>query len=291
MSRGLFVGLTTLDCIYHSDRYPQANQKVVAQDYLTVAGGPATNAAVAFSYFGDRPRLLTVLGKHPICELIKNDLTNYGVEIIDLIPHKSETPPLSSVIVTTGTGERGVISINATKSSAQRAQLPEQILDDIEIILIDGHQLDVSQGIIELANKYQIPKVLDGGSWKPGLETILPGIDYAICSANFLPPQCHDQAEVFTYLQDWGITQIAITQGEQPIKYLHDGNFSTIAIPQIRAVDTLGAGDIFHGAFCHYILHTDFPQALEEAAKIASQSCQFFGTRSWLRDQETGRTA
>ena len=50
--RGLFVGLTTLDLIYHADHPPQANQKVVAKDMMFAAGGPATNAAVAFAALG-----------------------------------------------------------------------------------------------------------------------------------------------------------------------------------------------------------------------------------------------
>ena len=98
--QGLFVGLTTLDFIYLNDRYPQANQKVVAQDYLSAAGGPATNAAVAFSYFGNQGKLLTVLGRHPLCQLVKTDLKNYPVEILDLIPEKLDSLPVSSIIVT-----------------------------------------------------------------------------------------------------------------------------------------------------------------------------------------------
>lgn len=282
MAQGLFVGLTTLDCIYQSDRYPLPNQKVVAQDYLTAAGGPATNAAVAFGFWDNQSKLLTVLGQHPLCELIKSDLGNLAVEIIDLIPHQSLAPPLSSIIVTASTGERAVISINALKSPAKRSQIPLKILEGIDIVLVDGHQIDVSAAIVQLANREKIPVVLDGGSWKPGLEIILPGIDYAVCSANFLPPQCSSTTEVFAYLQAQGITKIAVTQGENPIQYFDSQMINTILVPQIKAIDTLGAGDIFHGAFCHYILQTDFPTALEQAAYIASKSCQFFGTRSWL---------
>ncbi|MDJ0595746.1 MAG: PfkB family carbohydrate kinase [Pleurocapsa sp. MO_226.B13] len=281
--QGLFVGLTTLDFIYFSDRYPQANQKVVAQDYSTTAGGPATNAAVAFSYFSNnRGRLLTVLGQHPLTQLMRSDLNNYPIEIVDLIPQQSASPPVSSIIVTVTTGERSVISINALKSQGDRSQIPKDILEDIDIILIDGHQIDVSKTIIEIAKSKQIPVVMDGGSWKPGLEKILFGVDYAICSANFYPPQCHNTAEVFDFLQARGISEIAITRGEQPIQYLERGVTKTISVPQIEAVDTLGAGDIFHGAFCHYILERDFATALSFAAQIASKSCQFFGTRNWL---------
>lgn len=278
---GLFVGLTTLDFIYLSDRPLAADRKLVAQDYLTVAGGPATNAAVAFSYFDNHPQLMTVLGEHPLTELIAEDLNEYSVEIVDLIPEKTATPPISSIIVMADTGKRAVISINAVKSQADRA-ISEEVLNDVDIVLIDGHQIAVSLAIAKLAQSKQIPVVIDGGSWKPGLEQILPLTDYAICSANFYPPECRNVSDVFNFLQDCGISQIAVTKGEQPIQCLERGQSYSVAVPSIKAVDTLGAGDIFHGAFCHYILEENFTDALRLSAEIASKSCQYFGTRDWL---------
>lgn len=283
--RGLFIGLTTLDLIYLTESYPQANQKVVAQKYLTAAGGPATNAAFAFSYFGNTGKLLTVLGQHPITQLIRADLANYPLEIVDLIPEKTDSPPVSSIIVTTATGERSVISINALKSQGNRSQIPEDILHEIDIILVDGHQMEVSIVLAQAAKERQIPVVLDGGSWKPNLEKLLPVVDYAICSADFYPPRCRSTEDIFEFLEKMEISQIVITQGEKPILYCDRGAIHTLPIPKINAVDTLGAGDIFHGAFCHYILATDFPTALKRAAQIAVKSCQSFGTRSWYRDR------
>lgn len=280
---GLFVGLTTLDFIYSIERYPQANQKVVAQDYLTAAGGPATNAAVAFSYFGNQGQLLTVLGQHSLSKLMKADLEDNLVKILDLMPEKIDSPPVSSIVVTAATGERSVISINAQKSQGNKSQIPEDILRGINIVLIDGHQMEVSLILAEAAKERQIPVVIDGGSWKLGLEKVLPFVDYAICSANFYPPQCHNSSDVFDFLQQMNISHIAITRGEQPIQYLDQGKISTIPIPSIKVVDTLGAGDIFHGAFCNYILQEDFPTALFLASRIASKSCQFFGTRNWTK--------
>ena len=280
-SRGLFVGLTTLDFIYLSDRPLAENQKLVAQDYLAVAGGPATNAAVAFNYLGNQSKLITVIGQHPLTHLIRSDLGQHSLEIVDLIPEKTETPPISSIIVTAATGNRAVISLNAVKSQADNL-ISEDWLTDIDLVLIDGHQLSVSLAIAKIAKSKQIPVVMDGGSWKPGLEKLLSWVDYAICSANFYPPQCQNTDDVFNYLRDRGISHIAITKGEQPIQYLSQGARLTVPIPPIKTVDTLGAGDIFHGAFCHYILQEDFATALKMAAKIASKSCQFFGTRNWM---------
>lgn len=280
-AKGLFVGLTTLDFIYLSDRPLTENQKLVAQDYLTVAGGPATNAGVAFNYLGDHSKLITVIGQHPLTQLIKSDLAQHSLEIVDLIPEKTDSPPISSIIVTATTGKRAVISLNAVKSQGDNI-IPQDLLTDIDLILIDGHQLPVSIAIAKIANSKQIPVVMDGGSWKPGLEKILPLVDYAICSANFYPPQCQNSDHVFNFLQNQGISHIAITQGEKPIQYLSPDARFTIPIPTVKTVDTLGAGDIFHGAFCHYILKEDFATALKMAAKIASKSCQFFGTRNWM---------
>lgn len=280
-TQGLFVGLVTLDLIYRTAQLPDRNQKLVASDYLVAAGGPATNAAVAFSHLGHPATVLGVVGSHPITHLILTDLQQCGVTVCDLAAAQVEPPPVSSILVTEATGDRAVISINAVKTQASVNSLPNNVLENIGIILIDGHQIEVGRAIAQQAKAQGIPIVLDGGSWKPGLEMILPWLDYAICSANFQPPGCHSEAEVFHYLINQGIAQIAITHGEQPIQYHDRGQSGTIAVPSIPAVDTLGAGDIFHGAFCHYLLQTSFVEALTQAAEVAAHSCQYFGTRAW----------
>ncbi|HEY9615691.1 MAG TPA: sugar kinase [Microcoleaceae cyanobacterium] len=280
-TQGLFVGLVTLDLIYRTAQLPDLNQKLVASDYLVAAGGPATNAAVAFSHLGNSATVLGVVGSHPITHLILTDLQRCGVTVCDLAPTQLDPPPVSSILVTETTGERAVISINAVKTQAATDTLPDNGLESIGVILIDGHQIAVGRAIAEPAKARGIPIVLDGGSWKPGLETILPWVDYAICSANFQPPGCHSEADVFCYLANLGIPQIAVTHGEQPIQYRDRATSGTIAVPSIPAVDTLGAGDIFHGAFCHYLLQTSFVEALTQAAEVAAHSCQFFGTRAW----------
>ena len=281
---GLFVGVSTLDLIYLTANFPHSNQKLVALDQTVAAGGPATNAAVAFRHLGNDSRIVSVIGNHPIAHLIKADLENYAVDVLDLMPERAESPPVSSIIVTQSTGDRAVISINAAHFQASVDQLPSDILEGVEIVLIDGHQMAVSRAIASEAKQRQIPVVLDGGSWKPGLDDVLPFVDYAICSANFYPPTCHNQAEVFRYLNQAGIEHSAITRGEHPIEYSSHSHRGTLEVTAIQAVDTLGAGDIFHGAFCHYIRQQNFTDALAAAAQIAASACQFFGTRQWMHE-------
>jgi len=282
MKKGLFIGLTSLDFIYLTARMPEPNQKVVALDQTIAAGGPATNAAVTFNYLGNESKLLTIVGSHPLSNLIKSDLEKYTLKVEDLAPKRLESPPVSSIIVTQSTGERAVISINATKSQATVAQIPGNILEGIDVVLVDGHQMLVSQYIAQQAKQKNIPVVMDGGSWKEGFEQVLPYVDYAICSANFYPPKCQKIEEVFAYLQAVGIPYIAITHGAKPIEYQSKKMSGNFVVPKIKPVDTLAAGDIFHGAFCHYLFENDFIDALCNASQIAARACEFFGSRRWM---------
>ncbi|NEQ34126.1 MAG: sugar kinase [Leptolyngbya sp. SIO4C5] len=280
--RGLFVGMTTLDLIYQVPRVPQANEKLVASTSLMTAGGPATNAAIAFQSLGNIAQLMSVLGQHPLSGLLRQELQQQQVQSFDLMPHYAQMLPASSILVTQSTGDRAVVSRNAVDLQAAPHNLPPELT--AEVVLIDGHQMAVSQRVAQQAKVQQIPVVIDGGSWKPGFEHVLPQATYAICSENFYPPGCQSTPEVVAYLQDLGIAQIAITHGDRPIEFWQFQEQGTLLVPQVTAVDTLGAGDIFHGAFCHWILqpHSTFVQALTQSAQVAAFCCQFWGTRNGL---------
>ncbi|MBW4471368.1 MAG: sugar kinase [Stenomitos rutilans HA7619-LM2] len=282
--RGLFVGLVTLDLVYRVDRPPTDNQKIVASDYTVAAGGPATNAAVAFSYLGNEAIVVGVVGAHPMTQLILTDLQQCRVALADLAPTRSDSPPVSSIMVTEKTGERAVVSINAVKTQAIANSIPTDSLQNIAVVLIDGHQMEIGQAIAAQAQAQAIPVVVDGGSWKPGFETVLPLADYVICSANFYPPNCQTAGDVIAYLLALDVPHIAITRGQRPILYWTATQSEQLDVPVVQAIDTLGAGDFFHGAFCHAILQEDFKDALAIAARVAAQSCQYFGTRRWMEE-------
>ena len=276
--RGLFVGLMTLDCIYQAQRPPQANEKLVAETAMMAAGGPATNAAVAFAALGGQATVMAAVGQHPVTTLLRDDMAQVGVSVTDLTPQRQEPPPISSIVVSQDSGERAVVSRNAVG-----LQIAPQDVDltDIEVVLIDGHQMVLGQRIAKAAKPLGIPIVVDAGSWKPEFDQVLSLATVVIASANFQPPDGHD---ALTYLQSLEIPHIAITQGERPIVISDQGQVSTLTVPKTKVIDTLGAGDIFHGAFCHAWLGEEFIAALAKAAQVASFSCQYFGTRAWIAD-------
>ncbi|PSN14331.1 ribokinase, partial [filamentous cyanobacterium CCT1] len=211
MAAGLFVGLITLDCIYRVDHVPSSDEKIVAADSLLVAGGPATNAAIAFAALGNRATVVGSLGQHPLTALIRAELATYSIDVVDLTPDLQAPPPLSTILVTAATGDRAVVSRNAVGRQAQPLADLESILKAIDIVLIDGHQMAVSEAIARQAQG--IPVVVDAGSWKPGFETVLPLATSVIAAAKFRLP---DRADTPAALSDLGILEVAVTHGPHP---------------------------------------------------------------------------
>ncbi|OXR44988.1 Sulfofructose kinase [Nocardia cerradoensis] len=279
MSVPLFVGLTTVDLSYAVDAYPGEDTKTRAREQFLGAGGPAANAAVACAILTGGARLLTAVGQHPLTALIRDDLRSHGVELVDTTPGRTDPPPISSIVVAAAAGTRTVVSLDGSGIAASFDDECAALVQDASVVLVDGHHLELALGIARVARDAGIPVVLDGGRWKPEHAELLPLVDIAICSASFAPPGAQD---VFDHLHRIGVRAVAVTRGQQPIVYSANGFRGEIAVGDVDGADTLGAGDILHGAFCAY--HSrghDFVDALTRAAAVATLSCRFFGTRAW----------
>jgi sugar/nucleoside kinase (ribokinase family) len=283
MAAGVFVGLATIDLIYAVESLPPPNTKALAQSQELFVGGPATNAAITFGHLGSTAALEAAVGRHPIASIIKDELARYSIELVDLTPDDDELPAISSVWVDRQ-GRRSVVSVNTTRLTNRSPRVDAGILANARILLVDGHSMEACQAWARAARSSGVPVVLDGGSWKTGTDELLRFVDAAICSADFLPPGCSGEDDVIQYLETCGVKHIAITHGAGPIRFLSGSSAGMIAVPQVDVVDTTGAGDVLHGTFCYYsVAGYDFADSLREAAKVASESCRYAGTRRWMQ--------
>ena len=281
--RGLFVGLSTIDLTYHIENLPRRNAKVSASSQEIAAGGPATNAALTFAFLGGKSCLVSGVAKNPLSTVIRQELERFSICLYDLARDREEAPPVSSIFVLPG-GERTIISANANAFERVDIEPEPAWVDESEIVLVDGHYMSACQTLAASAHRKSIHVVFDGGSWKHGTDALLPTIGTAVCSSDFRPPGCKNEGDVITFLRDHGIRQIAITRGANPVVYVNNDLFGEVPISAAHVIDTTGAGDVFHGAFCYRFCHLnhDFRASLEFAARIATFSCGFPGTRSWM---------
>ena len=289
---GLFVGLCTVDVAYVVTSFPSPNQKIAAQRQELAAGGPATNAAVTFSFLGGTAHLVTALGMHPLTSIVRQDLDHRKVEITDVAPGHPEAPPLSSIFVHAETGERTVVSANAAAYSGLQYRFDTSWLSGISILLVDGHHMPLCIAAATAAREAGVPVVLDGGSWKNGMPTLLAQVDMAVCSGDFTPPERTPGRDTVRFLREAGIAVVAITRGSDSILWQSGDGGGEIPVPRIKPRDTLGAGDIFHGAFCWALASScDLETSLLAAAEVAAESCLHFGTRGWMDAFDAGRLA
>lgn len=282
MTTGLFFGLATIDIFNVVPQHPSANQKVRTERQSVSAGGPAANAAVAFAAFGNETRLGSGLGTHPVAELGVSDLRQHGVTFSDFALNPDELPVLSSIMVDSSSGDRCVVYANPNLKRLQPDIRSDALLHNCRVVLLDGFYPDQALIVARKAKENNIITSLDGGSWKDGLDELLPFIDYAICSDDFVPPGTATINDIISYLKKKGVAHCAFSRGPDSIIAQIEGSLIDIPVPAVNAVDTLGAGDILHGAFCHYIITHPFAESLQLAAHIASQSCRHYGTREWI---------
>lgn len=281
---GLFIGLTTIDIQYFVNTFPESNKKVKTEAPDILVGGPATNAAVAFSHLNKGAFLASPVGINPFSSFIKSDFSVTKIQHTDIVVNQKVNPIIASVVTSTSNGDRNIFTHNPNKIQSEISvnNLFTNVKPDI--LLIDSFYPEFSLSCAELAKRNNITVVVDGGSWKPQYNELIKFTDIIICSEDFYPPGCYNLHQVFNYLQTRGIDKIAISRGHKNILFQDEQTSGEIKVSSVKVTDTLGAGDFLHGAFCYfYQKSNDFEGALKEASVVSSFSCIHGGTRKWLK--------
>ena len=268
--RGYFIGLTTMDYVFYVDSCPPENAKVKTNIFRRFAGGPAANAAITYSLLGGDATLVTCLGNTGESDVIKEILKGYGVTVLNCTEDRA-MPNIAAIAVDQN-GDRRIFS---GQNRYTAVNVP--VLDKPDFCLFDLNQQELSLGVLQQCD---CEIVVDAGSWKGETAAFLAKADVVISSESFRDPSGHD---IFS-VKECTKAKKAMTRGEKPILLADD----EIPVEPVACVDSLAAGDIFHGAFCfaYYHAHKDFKTALAYTSKIAGESVKYFGPREWAKKKE-----
>lgn len=297
------VGLTTLDVVQVVGRVPGPDEKVVATDGWVAFGGPAANAAATSAALGAPTRLVTALGTGPVADLARAGLVAAGVEVVDLAPDVADLTPVSSVLVTGAS--RAVVSRNATAAPdlAAAARSRQVAVGGVgDVLLVDGHHLGAALVLARAARVCGVQVLLDGGSWKPGLGDLLALVDVAVLSADFRLPGvggdggAPDVADLLVAVAGCGPAVVARSAGAGPL-LLRQASGEVVALhPEaVRVqdqVDTLGAGDVLHGAVAAALASgAPVRRALGTGVRWATESVRHRGALGWVGAARAGGTS
>ena len=282
---GIFAGITTIDIQYFTDVFPAPNRKIKTGAPQILVGGPATNAAVAFSVLNNGATLASAVGRNPFSDFIQDDMQNNNIRHIDITPSATSNPMLASVITTRATGDRTIFTHHPGKiiPEARSSKIIQQ--EKPQILMLDGFYPEVFLKWASLAKKQNVPVVMDCGSWKNQYLDLIPLANVVICSADFIPPGCKSVGDVFNFLSGMGVAKAAISRGGSNLLFADENGRQEVPVEKVNIKDSLGAGDFLHGAFCYYYLQLnhDFQKALIKAVKFATHTCMHEGTRSWIK--------
>ena len=299
--RALFLGRTTLDLLYWLDRLPDEDTKIYARHLKAAPGGPALNAAITHALLGGQAMLVSAVGGGPWAAPVRAELNRLGVRLLDLASETAYETPLCTVLVNAANGSRTIV--NPPFSEVPLPPLTASWSDQVPadwgavppVVLCDGFFLQLALPLLAGCKNAGAAICLDGGSWKPGTDQLAPLLTAAICSERFsIPGSCVGSDSgtdaIFSWFAAQGVPSIAVTRGARPILGWDRGRRFEIEIAAIVAKDTLGAGDVLHGAFCHaYALKPDFEAALRQASEIATRSCKSLGIQEWASDLPRGQ--
>jgi sugar/nucleoside kinase (ribokinase family) len=281
---GVFVGLATLDVIHRIAKAPAVNEKITSTAQFVAAGGPAANAAVTFAALGGDAILVTALGDDPVADLIRADLAAYGVTVVDASAGSSRAVPVSAVSVLESTGDRSVVSLDAVNSDAPAPQGLDDLVASADVVLVDGHHPLIARAAAASASGRRTTVVVDAGRWKPVMTDLVVHATDVVCSSDFRVPGTSDSESTAAALVGSGVRTVVTTHGGDPVQWWSEGESGSLPVEPVTVVDTLGAGDAFHGAYAYFStrIDTNVVDRIDRSSRVAALRCSVVGPRAWL---------
>jgi len=285
MSRVICVGHSALDRIFTVDAWPAAGAKVAAKAFVEAGGGMAGNAAVAIARLGGEAAFWGPVGEDSVADVMEAHFRRAGVDSGGMRRFRGFYSSTSAVLVD-ARGERLVVSYRGSALAAPGDWLPLAQLCSCDALLADVRWPQGALPALRAARAAAIPSVLDGDVAERATLRSLAGIaEYAVFSRAGLTcfAAAGDTEGGLRQALALGARFAAVTDGERGVCWIEagqPGGLRELPAFAVHVVDTLAAGDVFHGAFALMLAEGGAPAAaLRFASAAAAIKCSRPGGR------------
>lgn len=279
---GVFcLGISTLDYVYSVETMPTRGEKYRSKGLAVVGGGCAGNASVAIARLGGRCWLATRLADDLTGDQIVADLTKEGVETGFARRVAGLRSPVSAILVD-AQGERMVISHSDPDMPEDTDWLPTALPPGAGAVLADTRWGEGALAALRLARAAGVPGVLDGDR-KPPHPDLVGTASHVAFSAQALAELSgeDDPRTGLARLAQGVSTWLAVTLGKEGVLFVDNGDIAHVPAFVVETVDTLGAGDVWHGAFTLALAEGQGERAaIRFASAAAAIKCTRFGGRA-----------
>ncbi|MFV9672701.1 MAG: PfkB family carbohydrate kinase, partial [Acidimicrobiia bacterium] len=283
------VGLAVLDLVFGVETGPDRGRKVFASSLTEVGGGPAANAAVTVAALGGDARFVGRIGTDSIGDVIINDFTRWGVDSSRVRRIPGVPSPVSSVVIEAD-GERTIVNYTDPRLHADDDVVMARDIEGADTVLADLRWPTGGLSALRVASDLGIPSVLDFDETpESGLTAALTLPTYIVFSAPALAAVSGiaDPTEGLLRVADETDAWLAVTIGARGTLWLDDGAAVHTPSHPVAAVDTLGAGDVYHGAFALGVAEKrPLPEIILRASATAALKCTRFGGREGIPSRD-----
>jgi len=288
MTRVVCVGLAVLDVVFEVATLPSGPGKNFARGLRHVGGGPAANGAVTVARLGGAAAFVGAVGDDLTGTRIAEDLTAEGIDTSHLEVVAGSTSPTSAVMVD-AVGERMIVN-HLDASLHAGATADASAFAGADAVLADLRWPAGARVGLEAAARAGVPGVLDYDLTTPIDDApLLAAASHIAFAAPALEARSgsSDPADGLTRMAERTDAWVAVTVGADGLYWLDDGTVRHLPAFDVEVVDTLGAGDVFHGALALTLANGRPPaDALYEASAAAALKCTQPGGRAGIPDAD-----
>jgi sulfofructose kinase len=279
------VGTNATDTILRLPRFPVPDSKMELHSVEIKAGGQVASAMVACQRWGLHARYVGKVGDDPAGKRQQEEMSREGVEAhwITAAGCASQT---AFILVDEQSGERTVLWNRDPKIALRPEDLKRDWIRDSRVLLVDGHDTEAAALAARWAREERIPVVGDFDNRYPGVDVLLESVDFAITSKEF-PERMDGEQDLLKSIpnifNNFMFHLICATLGSLGVLAWDGEQFFLCPGFQVSAVDTTGAGDIFHGAFVFGLAHRwHTKEILEFSCAAAALNCTSVGARGGI---------
>jgi len=281
------VGLNATDTLLLVPHFPAYAGKAPYTREILSPGGQVASAMVACARLGLRVKYIGAVGDDERGRIQIESLraSSLDLEHVQLRRHCANQS--AYIIVDQTTGERTVLWRRDDCLRIDPQQIAPEQIACARLLHIDGHDTAAVAHAARVAREHDIPVTVDVDTIYAGFDKVLPNVDYLIASSEF-PTRWTGESDPFRALtniqKEYGMRVAAMTLGSHGALARVDERFIYSPAFVVDCVDTTGAGDVFHGAFCYAVLQgMAMREALEFSNAMAALNCTALGARGGIR--------
>jgi len=269
----LCIGHAAYDITLPVDSYPVENKKTrLKEDKVECGGGPAATAAYLLALWGVDTSFAGVVGDDLYGRKIKDEFIKVGVDTTYLETNIGEDTTSSYIIANKSNGTRTIIT---SKDPDLKFREIKDISEEFDYILVDGDEVELSYKTL-LKNKGKSISMIDAGKSDEKTIKLAHVVDYLVCSNDFARDytginldynDLESIKKVYDKLENDFHNKIIITLEKHGSFTKINGEYVLVPSLEVKAVDSTGAGDIYHGSLLYFISQG---YELSKAMKLAN---------------------